>query len=168
MLVFQVLCSLKPGEASMAYSLRSDMKCCIKHQVKERELDIPISSDDQFKEVVSVNTKTKQNTHLFESQSGIHCFIVFFIFSFQNISPLIKLFRVKSLRKDHFWDKVKEYYSYPCGNTFHNLNPKVLISIDTYTPKDPWFKQKVKMGVRERFTGVNKWNWLFPNILITV
>ena len=26
MLVFQVLCSLKPGEASMAYSLRSDMK----------------------------------------------------------------------------------------------------------------------------------------------
>lgn len=92
MLVFQVLCSLKPGEASMAYSLRSDMKCCIKHQVKERELDIPISSDDQFKEAVSVNTKTKQNTHLFESQSGIHCFKVFFIFSFQNISPLIKLF----------------------------------------------------------------------------
>lgn len=75
MLVFQVLCSLKPGEASMAYSLRTDMKCCIKHQVKERELDIPISSDDQFKEVISVNTKTKQNTHLSESQPGIHCFI---------------------------------------------------------------------------------------------
>lgn len=59
----------------MAYSLRTDMKCCIKHQVKERELDIPTSSDDQFKEVISVNTKTKQNTHLSESQPGIHCFI---------------------------------------------------------------------------------------------
>lgn len=40
MLVFQVpYYSLKPGEAFMAYSLRSDIKKYRKHQVKDRELD---------------------------------------------------------------------------------------------------------------------------------
>lgn len=40
MLVFQVpYYSLKPGEAFMAYSLRSDIKKYRQHQVKDRELD---------------------------------------------------------------------------------------------------------------------------------
>lgn len=66
--------------------------CIIKHQVKDRELDIPINSDNQwFKEVISVNTKGG-GWEQFESQLEIHCFIKMFVISGFQVTGLIKLF----------------------------------------------------------------------------
>lgn len=118
-----------------------------------------------FKEVVSVNTKTKQNTHLFESQPGIHCFIKCHIWLSKHKSTNKAVLSTRVSERIILGTEPKNTILTLVG-TLHYLNPKVLISIDTYTPKDPWFKQKKTGSGGAHWRKVN--NWLFPNILITV